>query len=510
MIAQNGWSAKVTPTGNTTGTISVTAPNPFVENEIIVMVSDGETRAVKSSINFIKGTISVSSQTYSLSAESSTISVNVDTDIEYIVDIPQEAQSWISLNAITTRSAIRSEAINFNIAKNEGDSRQAVVSIKNNNGLELKSIVFQQSEDLSYIWDGISYSFDWVWRGENGVYHIKTASELAGLSKCFQDSYLRGNINFKGETIYLDRDIDLAGHEWAPIGKWDGVAFAGTFDGNNHKIKGLKVTKNNNDEYNFVGLFGLVWGSFCVKNLSLEGEILVNTPSGWTFIGGILGSSLSVSAISIENCHTNVQISSSGKSVFIGGIVGEILSNNDTSNLNKCSSKGNINVTNRSARIGGIGGLINNTIVSISSSSCNVELTGDGFIGGIVGNSNKIEVNNSLFSGSINRKANISSGVTHVGGIVASPYNSATISNCLMIGEYYGSGDYLYMSAIAGEVGENTTIFVNDSYYESSLNSKTQYGVPVSEEILKSGSALTGFNNSIWSFPTGEYPYLLF
>lgn len=43
-------------------------------------------------------------------------------------------------------------------------------------------------------------------------------------------------------TIKLTADIDLNGKEWNPIGVTLGKAFCGTFDGNGHVIKGLKIT----------------------------------------------------------------------------------------------------------------------------------------------------------------------------------------------------------------------------------------------------------------------------
>lgn len=94
-------------------------------------------------------------------------------------------------------------------------------------------------------WDGYSYSQAWINRGSGGIYRIKNAAELAGFSKCFSQGYYSHG-NFNGATVYLDRDIDLGEYEWTPIGTITGYtyySFAGTFDGNNHKIKGLKVTK---------------------------------------------------------------------------------------------------------------------------------------------------------------------------------------------------------------------------------------------------------------------------
>jgi len=142
-LGQNGWSAKVTPKTNATGTITVTAPDPLIEDEILVWVYDGETKTIMSSLNFIKGTISVASNAYSLSENAGTQEVAVNTDIDYTVSIPAEAQSWLSLS--NTRSAMRTETLTFYIAKNPGLTRYATVSIKNNSGKTLQTIAFEQA-----------------------------------------------------------------------------------------------------------------------------------------------------------------------------------------------------------------------------------------------------------------------------------------------------------------------------------------------------------------------------
>lgn len=44
-----------------------------------------------------------------------------------------------------------------------------------------------------------------------------------------------------GKTIYLDADLDLAGHEWRSIGIGSNhsLFFGGTFNGQNHYITNL-------------------------------------------------------------------------------------------------------------------------------------------------------------------------------------------------------------------------------------------------------------------------------
>ena len=50
-IAQDGWKVKVDATSTDKGTITITAPDPIVESEILVFVNDGSYRTVMASLN---------------------------------------------------------------------------------------------------------------------------------------------------------------------------------------------------------------------------------------------------------------------------------------------------------------------------------------------------------------------------------------------------------------------------------------------------------------------------
>ena len=53
---------------------------------------------------------------------------------------------------------------------------------------------------------------------------------------------VNGGNGYAGKTVVLDADIDLAGEEWTPIGT-NANSFKGTFDGGNHKIQNLVITR---------------------------------------------------------------------------------------------------------------------------------------------------------------------------------------------------------------------------------------------------------------------------
>lgn len=142
-LGQNGWRAKVTPTDNTKGTIAVTAPDPLTDDEVLVWVYDGKTKTIMSSLNFVTGVITVASNAYSLPKEAGSQAVTVNTNIDYTVDIPEEAKSWLSV--ASTRSAMRIETLTFSFTENKEFLRYATVTLKNNAGKVLQSIAFEQA-----------------------------------------------------------------------------------------------------------------------------------------------------------------------------------------------------------------------------------------------------------------------------------------------------------------------------------------------------------------------------
>ena len=116
-------------------------------------------------------------------------------------------------------------------------------------------------------------------------------------------------------NITLDKNIDLTGKDWTPIGTSFDNSYTGTFDGGGHTITGLTVTTN--DEY--AGLFGYL-GNFgnaagTVKNVVMDGiQITCNHRLGYA--GGVAGFSWGGT---IENCSVSGSVSGT---ICAGGVVG--------------------------------------------------------------------------------------------------------------------------------------------------------------------------------------------
>lgn len=153
---------------------------------------------------------------------------------------------------------------------------------------------------------------------------IGTLKELKDFAKrCTSDSYS------KGSSVVLTADIDADGAAVSvPV-------FLGSFDGQGHKITGLRLTESNST----YGLFSCIESDAVVKNLTVEGEV---SPSGTqNVIGGLAGENNGT----IENCSFSGVVVGSGNA---GGIAG---SNDGT--ITGCTAFGVVRGTQYTGGIAG-------------------------------------------------------------------------------------------------------------------------------------------------------------
>ena len=167
----------------------------------------------------------------------------------------------------------------------------------------------------------------------DGSYTVTSADGLMNVAELVNGG--KTDIN-----ITLDKDIDLTGKEWTPIGTGYSNKYTGTFDGGGHTIKGLTVTTNDQ----FVGLFGSIGYAGTVKNVMMEDvQITSNRSSG--FAGGVAG----YSDGTIENCSVSGSVSGT---VYVGGVVGVQIGGSITG----CSSSATVKGT---VYVGGVTGQTN-------------------------------------------------------------------------------------------------------------------------------------------------------
>ena len=202
-------------------------------------------------------------------------------------------------------------------------------------------------------------------------YAFQNSDELVGLA-LLVNGMLGVNETFKDWTLSLERDIDLAGVNWIPIGQRNN--FAGTFNGNNHAITGLSVVVATG----YAGLFGNLTGT--VQNLQVTGSV---TASGKVMaVGGIVGYS---AGGTVQNCLNKVNISAPQVNCPVGGVVGESSNkpndNTASSTVNLCWNEGT--VTGGSDSTGGIVG--KNSKGTVTNCANFGEVKGSSTASGIVG-----------------------------------------------------------------------------------------------------------------------------
>ena len=175
------------------------------------------------------------------------------------------------------------------------------------------AVMAEESVDA---WDGsIAAAFAGGTGTESDPYQIADGAQLA---------YLASEVN-KGQTyenfcFVLTADIDLNNKDWTPIGNGDNFVrhFAGTFDGQRHKIMNL-YHHYTGDELVRNGLFGVVSDGGTLKNLLvIDADIASNDGS---LLAGILADW--VNGGTVENCYTSGKIENNVGSKFVGGLIGQ-------------------------------------------------------------------------------------------------------------------------------------------------------------------------------------------
>lgn len=238
---------------------------------------------------------------------------------------------------------------------------------------------------------------------------------------------------------------------WRPMGMADENGeftghYKGIFDGNGYSISGLYVNRDeatadvNSRFKSSIGLFGYhdgvtknlgildsyMRGNYCIGGICgyNDGGTIQNcysaaTVCGDSYIGGICGRSRSNSII--ENCYNAGYIYGATRSIggicgdnystiescynigiiegnfMVGGIVGVSSGLGNTIWIKDCYNRGN--VIGDTKDIGGIGGYIGSSLVENCYSQATV--SGNTNVGGICGNSNKVDFQNAYYDSNL-------------------------------------------------------------------------------------------------------------
>lgn len=170
----------------------------------------------------------------------------------------------------------------------------------------------------------------------NGSYTVYNADGLLNVAELVNGG--KTDIN-----ITLEKNIDLTGKDWTPIGTDYDNSYKGTFDGGGHTITGLTFTTN--DE--FAGLFGWLNRAGSVKNVVMEGVQITSNQIYGGSIGGVVGYGWGT----IENCSVSGSVSGT---VYVGGVVGVQIGGSITGCSSSATVKGTVDV-------GGVAGQTNSS-----------------------------------------------------------------------------------------------------------------------------------------------------
>lgn len=96
---QAGWTVKLNKTTDKTGTMSITAPIPISDGKIMVVLTDNYDNCYIKTITMagVGSYITTVSDSYTAQSLGGQFSINVNTNTDYTVLIPEETQSWLTV-----------------------------------------------------------------------------------------------------------------------------------------------------------------------------------------------------------------------------------------------------------------------------------------------------------------------------------------------------------------------------------------------------------------------------
>lgn len=264
---------------------------------------------------------------------------------------------------------------------------------------------------------------------KSGVYQISSEKEL----KWFVNAVNGGNTAINGA---LTTDIALSTAEgtagnWYPIGN-DKNSYKGTFDGQNHRVTGMVIRGEKNEQ----GFFGNIDGKGTVKNLKISGDINVTgdslstggiagylegkiiyceysgSVSGGMYVGGITGQT-GLNA-KVTECRNTASVAGTQS---IGGMTGAV----SYGTISKCINTGSVGTEDKSQQAGGIVGLMSNYAV-VEGCYNTGTVIGKKNLGGLAGEATVCAVPQGCYN-----IGSVASGI-NTGGSVGSYTGSAYIS----------------------------------------------------------------------------------
>lgn len=285
-----------------------------------------------------------------------------------------------------------------------------------------------------------------------------------------QLSQVSNFLNQEGVVFKLMKDLDLTSwiaennprQGWVPIGV-ETTPFKGIFNGNNHKISGVFISRSTIDN---VGFFGYVDGA-TITDLTIEGTTVSGANNTGAFIGYATGTTLSnlvcngtsvtgtnevggfagqLFSTTVNNCRLTLTGSTGVEgSNNIGGFVGKSLSSNYTAFTASSTVKG-------ATAIGGFAGSVSTGVFTNGQVNTTITASAEN-AGGFIGDATTYTLSDIQVLGDVTNTGTAGC----VAGFVAKSSGKVSLTNCSYTGDIVGNQD---VGGIIGLllVGSRTTL----------------------------------------------------
>lgn len=298
------------------------------------------------------------------------------------------------------------------------------------------------AQNIIVTYRGVINSFN-VTVNEKVYIPIYTIEDLYNIRDDLSSNYILMNDIDLTEATKEGGDWDFNGNGWNPIGSNDiysNEAFSGEFNGNGHKIVGIRIditSVPSGTDLVYAGLFSNVTG--IVRNLTVTGYINYSYSKDF-----YIGSIAALCNGRIENCinYSNINGTSTESDLngYLGGIVGEAQEN---AYINNCANWGDIYSC----------GFLGSYAGGEDENNC---------AGGIAGTGNATTVVLCCYNaGNISTKASKSSSYNKGSAISSGIIRTGIVTNCYNAGDVVSEAYDSYGAKIACGIGGTATCCYN-------------------------------------------------
>ena len=244
-VCSNGWKAVVNKQDNTSGTITITAPDPITDDEILVFVSDGKEKTVMSAISFCIVILdNIQDNTVKVGGGDGNLNLEITSNME-IKAVPKN--EWIITDEQPQSKALATNHFHFKILANgDKQSRTGHIEVQDMGDKVLKTItVIQgnaQEEEIAKEREALIAFYHATngdqWKNNTNWCSDKPVSEWYGLT--IENGYVTQlNLAENNLSCYLPECIGELQH-LTDISLWENYNLGGKLPAGLFSLENLK------------------------------------------------------------------------------------------------------------------------------------------------------------------------------------------------------------------------------------------------------------------------------